>query len=218
MIVVCPKCQTRLKLTRLPCAQCKNPIDVDQNLVGGKPMMICPQCKAHQVIGRLKCTKCQTMINLAEAPKPPAPSAAPHAAAPAAAGAPAADPPPPAAPPSPPPDAPAAPAAAGDVPVFQNSPVLVAILGMCTLGFYMLYWCPKAAAVLNAVTKGKQIGSVLAILAGLACCWYATVRFYWRAGVALGLSRFLMVLLAFVPPIAAAVVQSNINKLYGDRE
>ena len=51
MIVVCPKCQTRLKLTRLPCAQCKNPIDVDQNLVGGKPMMICPQCKAHQVIG-----------------------------------------------------------------------------------------------------------------------------------------------------------------------
>jgi hypothetical protein len=104
------------------------------------------------------------------------------------------------------------------VPVFKNSPILVAILGMFTLGLYMLYWCPKAAAVLNAVTKGKQIGSVLAVLAGLACCWYATVRFYWRAGVALGLSRFLMVVLAFFPPIAAAVVQSNINKLYGDPE
>jgi hypothetical protein len=207
MVVVCPNCHTRLKLTRLPCAQCKNPIDVDPNLVGGKPMLICPQCKAHQVIGRLKCTKCQTMINLAAPPKPPAP---------AAAKAPAADTPPPMAPP--PPDAPAAPAAAGDVPVFQKSPILVALLSTCTFGLFMMfYWCPRAAAVLNAVTKGKQIGSVMAVLAGFACCWPATVKFYWRAADALGMSKGLMVALAFFPPIAAFVVQSNINKLYAGR-
>jgi hypothetical protein len=217
MVVVCPNCQTRLKLTRLACAQCKNPIEVDANLVPGKPMLICPQCKAQQVIGRLKCTKCQTMINLAGGQKPPAPTAAPQAAAPVAAGAPVAAAPPPSAPPPPPPKAPSAPAAAGDVPVFKNSPVLVAILSIVTFGFYLVYWCPKAAEVLNAVTKGKKIGPVLAVLAGLACCWYATVRFYWRAGVALGLNRFLMVVLAFFLPIAAAVVQSNINKLYEDR-
>jgi hypothetical protein len=98
MVVVCPNCHTRLRLTRLPCAQCKNPIEVDANLVAGKPVMICPQCKAQQVIGRLKCTKCQTMINLAGGQKPPAPAAAPQAAAPSAAApvaaaAPAADPP-----------------------------------------------------------------------------------------------------------------------------
>ena len=155
------------------------------------------------------------MINLAGAQKPPAQAAAP--AAPVAAGAPVAAAPPPSNPPPPPPEAPAAPAAAGDVPVFKNSPVLVAILSIVTFGFYLVYWCPKAAAVLNAVTTGKQIGSVMAILAGIACCWPATVKFYWRAGVALGLSRGLMVVLAFFSPIAAAVVQSNINKLYGDR-
>jgi hypothetical protein len=216
MVVVCPNCHTRLKLTRLPCAQCKNPIDVDQNLVGGKPIMICPQCKVQQVIGRLKCTKCQTMINLAEPPKPPAPLSAPQAAAPAAAKAPAADPPPSA--PPPPPEAPAAPAAAGDVPEFQQSPVLVLLLSFVTLGLYLLYWCPKAAEVVNAVTPGKKIGPVMAILAGLNCCTPAVIKFYWRAGVALGVSRFLMVVLSFFPPIAAFVVQSNINKLYGDRE
>jgi hypothetical protein len=43
------------------------------------------------------------------------------------------------------------------------------------------------------------------------------IKFYWRAAVALGLSKGLMVVLAFFPPIAATVVQSNINKLYEDR-
>jgi hypothetical protein len=218
MVVVCPNCHTRLKLTRLPCAQCKNPIEVDANLVAGKPVMICPQCKAQQVIGRLKCTKCQTVINLAGAPKPAAaPTAAPSAAAPVAPTAPAAVPPAHSDPSPPPPEAPAAPAAAGDVPVFQNSPVLVLMLSLVTFGLYLLYWSPKAAAVINAVTKGKQIGSVMAVLAGIACCTPALIKFYWRAAVALGLSKGLMVVLAFFPPIAATVVQSNINKLYEDR-
>ncbi|MCX5677166.1 MAG: DUF4234 domain-containing protein [Planctomycetota bacterium] len=224
MVVVCPNCHTRLKLTRLPCAQCKNPIEVDANLVAGKPVMICPQCKAQQVIGRLKCTKCQTMINLAAGQKPSAPTAAPKAAPPSAAApvpAPVSQPDPPAAAPPPPappaPEAPAAPAAAGDVPVFENSPGLVLILSIVTLGFYLLYWCPKAAAVINAVTTGKKIGSVMAVLAGIACCTPALIKFYWRAAVALGLSRGLMVLLAFLPPIAATVVQGNINKLYEGR-
>jgi hypothetical protein len=212
MVVVCPNCQTRLKLTRLACAQCKNPIEVDANLVPGKPMLICPQCKAQQVIGRLKCAKCQTMINLAGGQKPPAPTAAPVAA-----GAPVAAAPPPSAPPPPPPKAPSAPAAAGDVPVFKNSPVLVAILSIITLGFYLVYWCPKAAEVLNAVTKGKKIGSVMAVLAGLNCCSPAVIKFYWRAAGALGFSKILMVLLALFPIIAAVVVQVKINELYEDR-
>ena len=217
MVVVCPNCHTRLKLTRLPCAQCKNPIEVDANLVAGKPVMICPQCKAQQVIGRLKCTKCQTMINLAGGQKPPAPAAAPSAAAPVAATAPAAGPPAASDPPPLPPEAPSAPAAAGDVPVFQNSPVLVLMLSLVTFGLYLLYWSPKAAAVINAVTKGKQIGSVMAVLAGIACCTPALIKFYWRAAVALDLSRGLMVLLAFFPPIAAMLVQGRINNLYEER-
>ena len=215
MVIVCPKCQAHLKLSQMPCRQCKAPIEIDKNLAAGKATVTCPQCKARQQVPRLKCNKCRTVIDMsAMKPAPPAP---PGAAAPVAAGAPAAAPPADPAPAPPPPAAPSATAAPGDVPVFKNSPALVLILSLVTLGFYMLYWCPKAAAVINAVTKGKKIGAVMAVLAGLACCWPATVKFYWRAGVALGLSRFLMVLLAFFPPIAATVVQSNINKLYGDR-
>ena len=218
MVVVCPNCHTRLKLTRLPCAQCKNPIEVDANLVAGKPVMICPQCKAQQVIGRLKCTTCQTVINLAGAPKPAAaPTAAPSAAAPVAPTAPAAVPPAHSDPSPPPPEATAAPIATGDTPVFKNSPVLVLILSMFTFGLYMLYWCPKAAAVINAVTPGKKIGSVMAVLAGLACCTPALIKFYWRAAGALGLSKPLMVVLSFIVPVAAMLVQGRINKLYEDR-
>jgi hypothetical protein len=202
MVIICPKCQAHLKLTQLPCGKCQIPIEVDKNLVGGKPVMVCPECKTRQVIGRLKCVKCQTLIDIAGAP-PPKP-AAPGDAAPAPA-------------PAPGPEAPGAPAAPGDVPVFENSPVLVAILGIVTLGFYMLYWCPKAAAVLNAITKGKQIGSVMAILAGLNFCTPATIKFYWRAAGALGENKILMLLLSFIPMIAAAVVQSKINRLYEDR-
>jgi hypothetical protein len=81
----------------------------------------------------------------------------------------------------------------------------------------MLYWCSKAAGVINAVTTGKKIGPVMAVLAGIVCCTPAVIKFYWRAAVALGLSKGLMVVLAFFPPIAATVVQSNINKLYEER-
>jgi len=211
MLVVCPKCQAHLKLSQMPCRRCKAAIEIDKNLVGGKAVVACPQCKARQQVPRLKCNKCQTVIDMS-AMKPGAMPTAP-AAAPSAAGAPAADAP---ADPPPPP-APAAPAAPGDVPVFKNSPAVVLLLGLVTLGLYMLYWCPKAAAVINAVTKGKQIGSVMAVLAGIACCTPALIKFYWRAGVALDLSRGLMVVLAFFPPIAAAVVQSNINRLYEER-
>ena len=214
MVVVCPNCHTRLKLTRLPCAQCKNPIEVDANLVAGKPMLICPQCKAQQVISRLKCTKCQTMINLASAPKPaaaPAPTAAPRAAAPA----PVSQPEPPAA--TPPPEAPSAPAAAGDVPIFKFSPILVLVLGCVTFGLFMLYWCSKAAGVINAVTTGKKIGPVMAVLSGIVCCTPAIIKFYWRAAGALGLSKPLMVVLSFIVPVAAMLVQGRINKLYEER-
>jgi hypothetical protein len=103
------------------------------------------------------------------------------------------------------------------VPVFQNSPVLVLMLSLVTFGLYLLYWSPKAAAVINAVTKGKQIGSVMAVLAGFACCTPALIKFYWRAAVALDMSRGLMVLLAFFPPVAAMLVQGRINKLYEER-
>jgi len=217
MVVVCPNCHTRLKLTRLPCAQCKNPIEVDANLVAGKPMLICPQCKAQQVIGRVKCTRCQTMINLAGGQKPPAPAAAPSTAAPVAATAPAAVPPAHSDPPPAPPEAPSAPAAAGDVPVFKFSPILVLVLGCVTFGLFMLYWCSKAAAVINAVTTGKKIGPVMAVLAGFACCTPALIKFYWRAAVALDLSKPLMVVLSFFAPVAAMLVQGRINKLYEER-
>ena len=221
MVIVCPKCQAHLKLSQMPCRRCKATVEIDKNQVAGKAAVTCPQCHTQQPVPRLKCNKCQTVIDMsamkpeAKPPTPAAPPAAPRATAPVAPAAPAAAAadPPGASPP--PPESPSAPPAArGDVPVFKKSPALVLILCLVTFGFYMLYWCPKAAAVINAVTKGKKIGSVMAVLAGLACCWPALVKFYWRAGVALGLSRALMVLLAFFPPIAATVVQSNINKLY----
>lgn len=226
MVIVCPKCQSHLKLAHWPCHQCKQMVDVAKNQVPGKPAVLCPHCQAQTPIIRLKCNKCQTVISMggmvrvptppgggapAPASRPAAPRPAPQAAAPAIpvlAPAGTAEPTPAMAPLALP----------GDVPVFQKSPGMVFLLSLVTFGFYLLYWCPKAAEVVNAVTPGKKIGPIMAILAGLACCTPALIKFYWRSAVALGISRVLMVFLAFLPPVAAAVVQSSINSLYEGHE
>lgn len=113
-----------------------------------------------------------------------------------------------------------------DIPVFQNSPILVVILGIVTCGLYLIYWNMKAAKVLNAVAGREKISGPIALFAG--CCFPVNAYFYYLVGDTLGplgemigrgselknQSTLLLVLGLFFPMVAAMIVQGHINELY----
>ena len=113
-----------------------------------------------------------------------------------------------------------------DIPVFNNSPVMVLVLGYLTCGLYMIYWNMKAAEVLNKVSEREAISPVMAALAG--CCMPLNVYFYYLAGQCPGnlgalinreeelknKSTLLLILGFLLPPVAAMIVQGHINEIY----
>lgn len=233
MILNCPKCRARLQLAQLKCRECQKVFELDKAWVAGKPAAACPHCGQEQRVTRVKCNRCQTVIDVAQAraqakaapapaPRPPTPAVQPPAATAAPAPRAAPQTPPPAPKPAPRPavqSAQAAPQArpAGQpgVPAFKFSPALLVVLWICTATLFMLYWCPKVAKVVNAVTTGKKIGPVMAFLTGLSCCSPMIIKFYWRAAGALGANRLLLTLLAVfgLQGISAAILQGKINQL-----
>lgn len=111
------------------------------------------------------------------------------------------------------------------LPVFNNDPIVVLILGVVTCGLYLIYWNIKAAEVLNAVAEREVISQPIAIFSG--CCTPVHLYYYYVAAKD-GLPKLydrvgepqkdqtvmLMVLGLFFPMVAAMVVQGEINKLY----
>lgn len=111
------------------------------------------------------------------------------------------------------------------LPKFQNSPIMVLLLGVLTCGLYLIYWNMKAAEVMNAVAEKEVISQPIAIFAG--CCFPVNLYFYYLAGKE-GLpkiyqktgqsgkdeSMLLLILGFFVPMVSAMIVQGDINKLY----
>jgi len=112
------------------------------------------------------------------------------------------------------------------IPVFENSPILVLVLGLLTCGLYLVYWNIKAAEVLNAVAGREVISPAIAVISG--CCVPVSIYYYYLAGQALGdLGRvigreqelsnkatLLLILGIFFPMVAAMIVQGHINELY----
>lgn len=111
------------------------------------------------------------------------------------------------------------------IPVFQNEPIMVLILGIVTCGLYLIYWNIKAAQVMNAVCNREVISQPIAIFAG--CCMPVNLYFYYLAGKeclpeiykrsgepAKDQGTLLLVLGFFFPMVAAMIVQGDINKLY----
>jgi len=113
-----------------------------------------------------------------------------------------------------------------EIPVFQNDPILVLVLGVVTCGLYLIYWNMKAADVLNAVSGEEVISQPIAVISG--CCAPVNVYFYYLAGQCLGplgerigrgdelkgKSTLLLILGIFFPMVAAMIVQGHINELY----
>ena len=115
------------------------------------------------------------------------------------------------------------------VPVFENNPIMVLVLGILTCGLYLIYWNTNAAKVLNAVSEREVISPTIAVLAG--CCYPVNVYFYYLAGQSLGdlgkliakegkeeelrgKSTLLLILGIFLPAVAAMIVQGHMNELY----
>lgn len=115
-----------------------------------------------------------------------------------------------------------------DVPVFQNSPVTVLILGVITCGLYLIYWNIQMARVINAVRGRSDISPTVAVASG--CCMPVNVYFYYLCGQALGdlgrltgepsladKSTLLVILGIFVPMVSAMILQGHVNRLYDRR-
>ncbi len=111
------------------------------------------------------------------------------------------------------------------IPVFQNDPFMVLVLGFITCGLYLIYWNIKAAQVMNAVSNREVISQPIAIFAG--CCLPVNLYFYYLAGKEClpeiykrigepqkDQGTLLLVLGFFVPMVSAMIVQGDINKLY----
>jgi hypothetical protein len=121
---------------------------------------------------------------------------------------------------------PTPPAGRPDIPVFQNNPIMVLVLGFVTCGLYMIYWNMKAAEVLNKCSGRELISPTVAAISG--CCLPLNIYFYYVAGQGLGdlgaligkkeelqsKSTLLVILGIFVPAVAAMIVQGHINELY----
>jgi hypothetical protein len=114
---------------------------------------------------------------------------------------------------------------AEQIPVFKNNPVMVLVLGFVTCGLYLIYWNMKAAEVMNAVAEKEVIAQPIAIIAGL--CSPVNAYFYYSAGKEALPSLYkkvgeadkdqsilLLVLGLLLSPVAAMIVQGDINKLY----
>jgi hypothetical protein len=116
-----------------------------------------------------------------------------------------------------------------EIPVFENNPIMVLVLGILTCGLYLVYWNTNAAKVLNAVSGREVISPTIAVLAG--CCYPVNVYFYYLAGQSLGdlgkligkdgkeeelrgKSTLLLILGIFLPAVAAMIVQGHINEIY----
>ncbi|MCE9589195.1 MAG: DUF4234 domain-containing protein [Planctomycetes bacterium] len=113
-----------------------------------------------------------------------------------------------------------------NIPVFKNPPILVLVLGFCTLGLYLIYWNMKTAEVLNAVSGKEVIAPPIAVIAG--CCVPVNIYFYYLAGQTLGdlgkrigkeedlksKSTLLLILGFLFPMVAAMILQGHINELY----
>ena len=111
------------------------------------------------------------------------------------------------------------------IPNFKHDPVVVLILGICTLGLYLIYWNIKTAEVINAVSEREVVSQPVAVLAG--CCSPVHIYFYYVIAKD-GLPKLnqrvgqphtdqtttLMVLGLFFPMVAAMILQGEINKLY----
>ena len=112
------------------------------------------------------------------------------------------------------------------IPVFQNSPILVLVLGFCTLGLYLIYWNMKVAEVLNKISGRELISTPVALLAG--CCLPVNAYFYYLAGQGLGdlgamigraeelkgKATLLLILGIVLPMVAAMIMQGHLNELY----
>jgi len=113
-----------------------------------------------------------------------------------------------------------------EIPVFQNSPILVLVLGFLTCGLYMIYWNMKVAEIFNKISGRELISTPIAVLAG--CCQPVSAYFYYLAGQSLGdlgamigkaeelkgKSTLLLILGIFLAPAAAMIVQGHLNELY----
>jgi hypothetical protein len=113
----------------------------------------------------------------------------------------------------------------GNIPQFQNNPIMVLVLSVLTCGLYLIYWNVKMAGVLNAVTGRPLISPAVAVLSG--CCVPINVYFYYlvtQALPALGekigqpelksKSTLLIILGILFPMAAAMIVQGHVNDLY----
>ena len=114
------------------------------------------------------------------------------------------------------------------VPVFQQQPIMVLVLGFLTCGLYLIYWNIKAAEVLNAVSGREVISPAIAVISG--CCGPVHIYFYYLCGQSLAdlgdltgnpavkdKSTLLLVLGIFLPMVAAMIVQGHINEIYEQR-
>jgi hypothetical protein len=111
------------------------------------------------------------------------------------------------------------------IPVFEQSPVLVLILGFITCGLYYFYWNYKITQVINAVLEREAVSVAAAVIG--PCCLPANVYFFYEAGRCLeGLGHktqmagfkdegmMLAIIAFFIPMVSAMILQSQINRLY----
>ena len=111
------------------------------------------------------------------------------------------------------------------IPYFKVDPIIVLLLGIITCSLYNIYWNIKVAEVLNAVAGREIIAAPIAVFAG--CCYPVNVYFFYMAGkeampevyrrtnsMAKDDTVLLLILGFFLPPVAAMIVQGDINKLY----
>lgn len=115
----------------------------------------------------------------------------------------------------------------GDIPVFQNNPVMILVYELITCGLYGIYWNKKVAEVMNAVAGREVISPTIALVSG--CCAPVNIYFYYLCSQCLGdlgkrigkeeelksKGTMLLVLGILFMPVAAMILQGHINELYG---